>query len=47
MTEDELFGWHHRPDGHESEQAPADGQGCLACCSSWGCEESDTTKRLS
>ena len=23
-----------------------DGQGGLACCSSWGCKESDTTERL-
>ena len=23
-----------------------DGQGGLACCDSWGCEESDTTERL-
>ena len=32
MTEDEMFGWHHRPDGHEFEQAPkvGDGQGSLA-----------------
>ena len=22
MTEDEMVGWHHRLDGHESEQAP-------------------------
>ena len=22
------------------------GQGSLACCSSWGCKESDTTERL-
>ena len=22
MTEDEMAGWHHRLDGHESEQAP-------------------------
>ena len=21
MTEDEMLGWHHRLDGHESEQA--------------------------
>ena len=29
MTEDEMVGWHHRLDGHESEQAPGvgDGQG--------------------
>ena len=28
MTEDELVVWHHRRDGHGSEQAPgvADGQ---------------------
>ena len=22
------------------------GQGCLACCSPWGCKESDMTERL-
>ena len=22
MTEDEMVGWHHQLDGHESEQAP-------------------------
>ena len=36
MTEDEMVGWHHQLDGHESEQAPAgdgDGQGSLVCCS--------------
>ena len=33
--QDEMLAWHHRPDGHEFEQAPAvgAGQGCLACCS--------------
>ena len=48
-TEDETVGWHHRLNGHESEQAPGDneGQGSLACCSSWGRKESDTTERLS
>ena len=25
MTEDEMVGWHHWLNGHESEQAPADG----------------------
>ena len=24
MTEDEMVGWHHRLDGHESEQTPGD-----------------------
>ena len=48
MTEDELAGQHHRLDGHESEQAPGDGegQGSLACCSPWGRKMSDTTERL-
>ena len=43
MTEDEMVGWHHRLDGHESEQAPGggDGQGSLASCSPWGCKELD------
>ena len=37
MTENEMVGWHHRLDGHESEQAPGvgDRQGSLACCSPW------------
>ena len=44
-----MVGWHHRLDGHESEQAPEDGEawsmmeGSLACCSPWGRKESDTT----
>ena len=47
-TEDEMAGWHHWLDGRESEWTPGvgDGQGGLACCSSWGCKESDTTERL-
>ena len=38
-TEDEIVGWHHRLNGHESEQSPGDneGQGSLACCSPQGC----------
>ena len=43
MTEDEMAGWHHQLDGHESEGTP--GQGGLACCDSWGRKESDTTER--
>ena len=48
-AEDEMVGWHHRLDGHEFEQAPGvgDGQGGLACCSPWGCKESNMTHRLS
>ena len=38
-TEDEMVGWHHWFNGHESELAPrvSDGQGCLAYCSLWHC----------
>ena len=48
MTEDEMAGWHHRLDGHEFGWIPGvgDGQGGLACCSSWGCKELDTTEQL-
>ena len=47
-TEDEMAGWHHRPDGHESEWTlgVGDGQGGLVCCDSWGRKESDMTERL-
>ena len=40
-----MVGWHHRLNGQELEQVAGDGegQGSLACCSSWGCRESDTT----
>ena len=39
MTEDEIVGWHHWLNGHESEQIPGDseGQRSLACYSPWGC----------
>ena len=48
MTEDEMVGWHHRLNGHESEWTPGvgDGQGGLVCCSPWSCKKSDTTERL-
>ena len=44
-TEDEMVGWHHRPNGHEFKQTPEDseGQSSLACFSPWGLKESDTT----
>ena len=47
-TEDEMVGWHHRLNGHGFgwTQGVGDGQGGLACCSSWGHKESDTTERL-
>ena len=48
MTEDEMVGWHHRLDRHESEQAPGvgDEQGSLGCCNPWGYKESDMTEQL-
>ena len=45
VTEDEMVGWHHQLNGHESEQTLGDseGQESLACCSPWGRKVSDTT----
>ena len=47
-TEDEMAGWHHWLDGHESEWTPGvgDGQGGLECCDSWGHKESDMPEQL-
>ena len=47
-TEDEMAGWDHRLDGHESEWTlgVGDGLGGLACCDSRGRKELDTTERL-
>ena len=47
-TEDKMVGWLHWLNGHEFEKGPGvgDGQGSLACCSPWGCKESDTTEQL-
>ena len=47
-TEDEMAGWHHWLDGRGSQWTPGvgDGQGGLACCDSWSCNESDTTEQL-
>ena len=43
-----MVGWHHRHNGHEIVQAlgVGDGQVNLACCSPWGCKESDVIERL-
>ena len=47
-TKDEMAGWHHWLDEHESEWTlgVGDGHGGLVCCDSWGRKESDTTERL-
>ena len=43
-----MVGWHHQLNEYEFEQAQEDGegQGSLACCSSWGHKELDTTEQL-
>ena len=45
MSEAEMAGVHHRCNEHELGQTLGDdeGQEALACCSSWGHKESDTT----
>ena len=47
-TEDEIVGWHHRHNRHGFEwtMGVGDRQGGLACCGSWGCQESHMTERL-
>ena len=41
MTEDEMVGWHHQLNRHESEQISGDGeeQESLVWCSPWGSKE--------
>ena len=48
ITEDEMVGWHHWLDGHESEQAPGVGEGqeSLVYCSPWGRKELDMIEQL-
>ena len=48
VTEDKMVGWHHQLNGYEFEQTLGDseGQGTLACYSSWGHKESDMTEWL-
>ena len=43
-----MVGWHHRLNGQEFEQSPADseGQGSLVCCSPRSHKELDMTLRL-
>ena len=43
MTEDEMVGWHHQPNGYEFEPAlgVGDGQRSPASYSQWGCKESE------
>ena len=45
MREDEIVGWNHQLNEHESEHTPGDseGQGSLTCSSPWGRKELDRT----
>ena len=47
-AEDEMVGWHHWLNGHESEQTLGDseGRGSLVPCCPWGCKGSDMTEWL-
>ena len=47
-TEDEMVGWHNWLNGHGFQWTlgVGDGQGGLACCSSWGLKELDITEWL-
>ena len=48
LAEDEVIERHHWLSGCEFEWTPGvgEGQGSLACCSPWGCKESDMTEQL-
>ena len=47
-TENEMVGWHHQINGHESEQTSSDdeGQESQTCCSPWRQKELDTIECL-
>ena len=46
MTENKMVGWHYRLNAHGFERAlgAGDGQGSLACCSTYSHKESDMTE---
>ena len=48
VTGDEMVGWHHQLNGHESEQTLGDseGQGSQVCSSPWGLKELDMSEWL-
>ena len=45
VTEDEMVGWHYPLNEQKFEKTLGDseGQGSLVYCSSWSCQESDST----
>ena len=48
MTEDDMVGWPHQCNGRGFGWTPGigDGQGGLACCSSWDRKDLDMTEQL-
>ena len=46
-VEDEMVKWYQRLNGQDFEQTQGDSerQRTLACCSPWGCKESDMTEQ--
>ena len=44
--DDEMVGWHHQLNGHETGHAlgVGEGQEGLVCCSPWGHKVSDMTE---
>ena len=48
LTDDEMVGWHHWLNGHEFgwTLGVGNGQGGLACFSTWSCKESDMAELL-
>ena len=48
MTENEMVGWYYQLNRHEFEETLGDseGQGSLACCSSWSHEELEKIDQL-
>ena len=47
-ADNEMFGWLHRLNGHETAQTLGDGEGQrgLACCIPWGHSELDVAEWL-
>ena len=45
VTEDEMVGWHYPLNEHKFEKILGDSeeQESLVCCTSWSCEDSDST----
>ena len=43
-----MVRWYHRLNGHELGHTPvdSDGQGSLACCTSWDCKGLNTAEEL-